>query len=56
VPPPPPAALAARRVSGRFSGYEMTLLWNRFKTNFPTGKCNKLQIKQLLHQVMPQGI
>ncbi len=43
-----------RKGSGRFSEYEITLMWNQCKMNFPSGRVNSVQLSQLLQQVMQQ--
>ena len=40
-----------RRGSAKFSKYEMALLWNELKDQFPDGKVNRIQLAQLLHKV-----
>ncbi len=44
-----------RRGSGRMSEYEITLMWNQCKINFPKGRLNRIQLTQLLQQVQTHG-
>lgn len=39
------------RGDGRFTEYEMAVLWSQFKDKFADGRMNSIQLSQMLRQV-----
>lgn len=46
----PPTPRSSRK--GRMNEYEIALLWNQLRDNIPTGKANRVQLAQMLKQVL----
>ena len=40
----------------RFSEFEIVQLWSTFKKEFPNGRINKQQLKDLIKMIFPRGV